>query len=103
MLVQVNLSGDPARPGCGWREAPALVEEAGDLDLKVEGLMGVAGREGAREQFRRLAALATRLGLAEVSMGMSGDFEVAVQEGSTMVRIGTALFGARPEAAQVRR
>ncbi len=103
VLVQVNLSGDPARPGCGWGEAPALVEAASDLGLEVEGLMGVAGREGARAQFRRLAALATRLGLAEVSMGMSGDFEVAVQEGSTMVRIGTALFGARPGAAQVRR
>lgn len=103
VLVQVNLSGDPARPGSEWGEAPALVEEAVDLGLEVGGLMGVAGRKGAREQFRRLAALATRLGLTEVSMGMSGDFEVAVQEGSTMVRIGTALFGARPGAAQVRR
>lgn len=103
VLVQVNLSGDPARPGCGWGEAPALVEAASDLGLKVEGLMGVARREGARAQFRRLAALANGLGLAEVSMGMSGDFEVAVQEGSTMVRVGTALFGARPGAAQVRR
>ncbi len=103
VLVQVNLSGNPTRPGCGWQEAPALVEAATDLGLEVKGLMGVAAQEGARQQFRRLAALAAQLGLSEVSMGMSGDFEVAVQEGSTMVRIGTALFGARPGAAQVRR
>lgn len=103
VLVQVNLSGHPGRPGCAWADAPALVEAASLLGLDVRGLMGVAGHDGARPQFRRLAALGARLGLAELSMGMSGDFEVAVQEGSTMVRIGTALFGARSGAAQVRR
>lgn len=99
VLVQVNLSGDPSRPGCGWGEAPALVEVASDLGLKVEGLMGVAGRDGARAQFRRLAVLANRLGLAEVSMGMSGDFEVAIAMGATHVRVGSAIFGARPMPA----
>lgn len=103
VLVQVNLTGRPGRPGCAWADAPALVERASLLGLEVRGLMGVAGHDGARQQFRRLAALGSRLGLAELSMGMSGDFEVAVQEGSTMVRIGTALFGARSGAAQVRR
>ncbi len=103
VLVQVNLSGHPRRPGCGWDDAPALVEAGMGLGLDVRGLMGVAGGEGQRLQFRRLSALASRLGLTELSMGMSGDFEVAVQEGSTMVRIGTALFGARPGASQVRR
>ena len=97
VLVQVNLSGDEARPGCGWDEAPALVEGLRGDGLDVRGLMGVASRgEGARDQFRRLAALRDDLGLDELSMGMSGDLEVAVEEGATIVRIGAALFGARP-------
>ena len=105
VLVQVNLTGDPARPGCSWADAPALVERLGELGLEVRGLMGVAAPdlEAARLQFRRLAALADALGLAERSMGMSGDLEVAIQEGATTVRIGTSLFGARPGSPQVRR
>lgn len=105
VLVQVNLTGAPGRPGCGWSDAPALVDRLRELGLDVQGLMGVAGRDRdeARQQFRRLAALAGRLGLPERSMGMSGDLEVAVQEGATTVRIGTALFGARPGTVQVRR
>jgi len=59
--------------------------------------------EGAREGFRWLAAEGRRLGLAELSMGMTGDLEVAVQEGSTMVRIGTALFGPRSGAPGLER
>jgi uncharacterized pyridoxal phosphate-containing UPF0001 family protein len=55
--------------------------------------------EAARPGFRALAGLADRLGLAERSMGMSADLEVAVQEGATMVRVGTALFGPRPPRA----
>jgi len=105
VLVQVNLTGAPGRPGCGWSETPALVDCLRELGLDVQGLMGVAGRDldEAREQFRRLAASADRLGLRERSMGMSGDLEVAVQEGATTVRIGTALFGARPGNPQARR
>jgi uncharacterized pyridoxal phosphate-containing UPF0001 family protein len=105
VLVQVNLTGDPARPGCSWADAPALVERLGELGLDVRGLMGVAAPdlEAARLQFRRLGALADTLGLAERSMGMSGDLEVAIQEGATTVRIGTSLFGARPGSPQVRR
>ena len=105
VLVQVNLTGDPQRPGCSWAEAPSLVERLHDLGLDVRGLMGVAAPapDEARLQFRRLAALADRLGLGERSMGMSGDLEVAIQEGATTVRIGTALFGARPGSPQVRR
>ncbi|MBW3558020.1 MAG: YggS family pyridoxal phosphate-dependent enzyme [Actinobacteria bacterium] len=103
VLVQVNLSGDPARPGCDWEAAPALVEAVAQLGLDVRGLMGVAGTGHVRQQFNRLARLGNQLGLAELSMGMSDDLEVAVQEGSTMVRIGTALFGARPGPVQVRR
>lgn len=112
VLVQVNMSGDPRRPGASWRGAPALVEDLCGLGLEVRGLMGVAapasrGREqadeGVRQQFRRLATLAARLGLSELSMGMSDDLEVAIEEGATIVRVGTALFGARPIRTQARR
>lgn len=98
VLVQVNLSGLPQRNGVAWEEAPALVEAVGAI-----GLMGVAGPGDPRPQFRRLKTLADELGLPEVSMGMSGDYEVAVEEGSTMVRLGTALFGPRPDRGDLRR
>ena len=80
-------------------QAADLVTTLGDLGLDVRGLMGVAeagdlGR--ARAQFGRLADLASGLGLAELSMGMSADLEAAVAEGATIVRVGTALFGPRP-------
>lgn len=105
VLVQVNLAGDPERPGCGWDDAAPLVERLRELGLDVRGLMGVAAPDegAAREGFRRLAQLARTLGLDELSMGMSGDLEVAVEEGATIVRIGTALFGARPGTSQARR
>lgn len=99
VLVQVNVSGEPAKNGCRPEETAVLVEELRGLDLHVAGLMamGPAGPpEAARPAFRQLVALADELGLAERSMGMSDDLEVAVQEGSTMVRVGRALFGPRP-------
>ena len=99
VLVQLNLSGDPGKGGCPPDEATAVVEHARELGLDVQGLMGVgpAGPpEAARPGFRLLVALADRLALPVRSIGMSGDLEVAVQEGSTMVRIGRDLFGERP-------
>jgi hypothetical protein len=105
-LVQVNLTGDAARSGCSWSDAPAMVEAARDAGLEVRGLMGIgpAGDpEASREPFAALAAMARRLGLPDVSMGMSGDYEVAVAEGSTMVRLGTALFGPRTRSDDLRR
>lgn len=98
-LVQVNLSGLEQRNGCDWDDAAALV----DGTPGVVGLMGVAGPGDPRPQFRRLAALAHDLGLSTVSMGMSGDYETAVEEGSTMVRLGTALFGPRTGRPDLRR
>ena len=96
VLVQVNLSGDEHRPGCGWDDAATLVDQLRAEGLDVRGLMGVASRgAGARDQFRRLAALRDDLGLDDLSMGMSEDLEVAVEEGATIVRVGTALFGPR--------
>ncbi|MDQ3353286.1 MAG: YggS family pyridoxal phosphate-dependent enzyme [Actinomycetota bacterium] len=102
VLVQVNVSGEPGKGGCAPADAPALVVEARRNGLEVSGLMAV-GRagppEGARPGFRRLRELADGLELTERSMGMSGDLEVAVEEGSTMVRVGEALFGPRPTPA----
>jgi uncharacterized pyridoxal phosphate-containing UPF0001 family protein len=97
VLVQVNLSGQDHRPGCAWSDAPALVDRLSRTGLDVRGLMGVASKgDGARAEFRRLAAMRADLGLDELSIGMTGDLELAVEEGATIVRIGTALFGARP-------
>jgi pyridoxal phosphate enzyme (YggS family) len=99
VYVQVNVSGEPQKAGCTWEEAPRLVEQLRNRGLDVQGLMAVgpAGEpEEARLPFRRLAVLARSLETPEVSMGMTADLEVAVQEGATMVRVGTALFGMRP-------
>ena len=99
VLVQVNIGDEPNKGGCSWAEAPALVGHLQASQLVVRGLMAVGPTgppEAARPGFRRLARLAGEFGLAELSMGMTADLEVAVQEGATMVRMGTALFGPRP-------
>ena len=104
VLVQVDVTGRPGRNGCGWDDAPALADGLRALGLEVRGLMAVGpggDPESARPGFRRLAALAAALGLPDVSMGMSDDLEVAVAEGATMVRLGTALFGPRPQPEMV--
>jgi uncharacterized pyridoxal phosphate-containing UPF0001 family protein len=98
VLVQVNLSGEPQKGGCAEGEVDGLVEGLAGLELDVRGLMGVAPAgppEGSRPGFRRLVARADALGLPVRSIGMSADAEVAVSEGATMVRLGTALFGER--------
>jgi pyridoxal phosphate enzyme (YggS family) len=103
-LVEVNLIGDPARSGCSWDDVDVVVDAGRRAGLTVVGLMGI-GPPGPPQPalFARLAATGGRLGLAELSMGMTGDYEVAVAEGSTMVRLGTALFGPRPRPADLRR
>lgn len=98
VLVEVNLTDDPARGGARPGLVPGLVEGLRDLELQVRGLMavGLTGpAEAVRGGFRTVRALADDLGLPERSMGMSGDLELAIQEGATMVRVGSALFGAR--------
>jgi len=101
------LAGDDGpvrapRHGASVSEVPALVEAAREAGLDVRGLMAVgrahAAREEARRSFRDVASLASTLGLSEVSMGMSTDFELAVAEGATIIRLGRALFGERPPA-----
>lgn len=99
VYVQANLSGEPNKGGAPFSEVPDLVARARSLGLAVDGLMGVAPAgdpEDARPGFRALVALADDLGVEVRSIGMSGDFEVAVEEGSTELRVGTALFGPRP-------
>lgn len=99
VLVQLNVSGEAAKSGCRPEDAPALVDRLGELGLDVRGLMAIGPTgppELARPGFRRLAELTDKLGLAERSMGMTGDLEVAVQEGTTMIRVGRGLFGERP-------
>jgi hypothetical protein len=100
VFIEVNLSGVASRPGCAPEDVDALVGHCRALPLDVSGLMAVgpAGDlEGSRECFRYLARQARQLGLRELSMGMSDDFEAAVAEGATTLRLGRVLFGPRPE------
>lgn len=106
-FVQVNVSDEPQKGGCRPADTAGLVARARAAGLVVEGLMtvGVTGEpEAARPGFRLLRALADELALAGCSMGMSADLEVAVEEGATHVRVGSALFGprVRPPADQPR-
>jgi len=104
VLVQVDTTGLPGRNGCPPAEVGELVRRLADLGLDVRGLMTVAapGPAAAREAFTAVGRLADQLGLEERSMGMSDDLEVAVTAGTTMVRVGRALFGERPPAAPAR-
>jgi pyridoxal phosphate enzyme (YggS family) len=99
VLVQVNISDEPQKGGCLPSDTDGLVARLGEAGLEVDGLMAV-GRAGppdvVRPGFRLLRRLVDELGLTTCSMGMTDDLEVAVEEGSTMVRVGTALFGQRP-------
>ena len=99
LLVEVDTTGIAGRPGVPPREAEALVGALRDEGIGVEGLMTVAppdDRDATRKCFQEVARLAASLDLRELSMGMTDDFEIAVEEGATMVRIGRALFGPRP-------
>lgn len=99
VLVQIDLAGLPGRGGCPLDQVHELVAALRDEDLEVAGLMAVGPPgppEAARPGFGRLASLADTLDLPVRSMGMSDDLEVALSEGSTMVRLGRALFGDRP-------
>ena len=102
VLVQVDTTGEPGNGGCPLAELDALVAAIRDAGLDLRGLMTVGptegGPEAARPGFRQTRAAVDRLGLSVCSMGMTDDLEVAVEEGSTQIRVGTALFGERPMA-----
>jgi PLP dependent protein len=103
VLVQVDIAGLVGRGGCDPGGVEGLVARLRCEDLRVAGLMAVGSPgppEGSRRGFHSVSAMADRLGLPVRSMGMTEDFEVAVSEGSTMVRIGRALFGSRPSDAE---
>lgn len=99
VLLQVNTAQADGKGGCPLGDIDELFETALAAALHVDGLMTVGptdgGAEAARPGFRLVRQAVDRLGLSVCSMGMSADLEVAVAEGSTQVRIGTALFGAR--------
>lgn len=101
MMVQVNVSDEPQKGGCAPRDALRLVDASRSAGLIVEGLMTV-GRAGSPAQaaigFSILRDLADAAEVRHCSMGMTDDLEVAVTEGSTMIRVGSALFGKRPES-----
>ena len=98
VLLEVNVAGEASKSGCPPAEVPALAEAVRALPgLELRGLMCIPPAEGdPRPHFRALRALRDRLGLAELSMGMSGDYLAAIEEGATIVRLGTAIFGERP-------
>ncbi len=101
VLIEVNLAGEASKAGVSPDEARALAAKLAGLDrLKLSGLTSmpplVEDPELNRPHFKALRALAQQLGLAELSMGTTADFEVAIEEGATLVRVGTALFGERP-------
>jgi pyridoxal phosphate enzyme (YggS family) len=100
VLVQVNTTGESTKGGCTPDQVESLVMQAVGAGLIAEGLMTVGptvgGPEAARPGFRQVRTLCDTLGLQSCSMGMSDDFVVAVQEGSTRVRLGSVLFGMRP-------
>ncbi len=108
VLIQVNISGEDQKSGCEPEELATILKAGNQMShVRVSGLMGMATFTKDREQIRREFALLRKLrdshaGLCEpphelthLSMGMSNDFDIAIEEGSTMVRVGSAIFGTR--------
>ncbi len=108
ILVQINISEEDSKSGASIEDAVDLVKSIAQIEsISVQGLMGMPpffdDPEGARPYFKALADIKTaieyekipNISMDHLSMGMSGDFKVAIEEGSTMVRIGTAIFGSR--------
>ncbi|MEI7932647.1 MAG: alanine racemase, partial [Alphaproteobacteria bacterium] len=97
LYVQVNTGEEPQKAGVSPVDADGFIALCRDLGLKIEGLMCIPpADEPPGPHFALLAQVAARNGLPELSMGMSDDFENAIAFGATHVRIGSALFGARP-------
>lgn len=109
VLLQVDLAGEPRKGGAAPDALPALLEASARWpSLRVAGLMTIPPAEAdprpffaaLRAEREALRGRAGGAGLRELSMGMSGDFEVAIEEGATIIRVGTAIFGTRPQRAR---
>jgi uncharacterized pyridoxal phosphate-containing UPF0001 family protein len=101
VLLQVNIADETQKSGCHPRDVEKLVELARSSHLHVGGLM-VMGPTNAdpivtRETFREARKMCNELGLLECSAGMSHDYQIALEEGATMIRVGSAIFGERPQ------
>ena len=103
ILLEVNVGAEDSKEGFSVADVERAFEQISELPcLRVDGLMTVAPEvadpEQVRPVFHELRDLAERLSLSELSMGMTNDYAVAIEEGSTMVRIGRAIFGQRPSS-----
>ena len=95
-LIQVNTGNEPQKAGVSANNLPGLLKYARDKNLEIVGLMCIPPfEEEPSSHFRMLKDLAQQNNLKELSMGMSGDFETAIEQGATYIRVGTALFGDR--------
>jgi PLP dependent protein len=97
-FLEVNTGGEGSKAGCSPEDAAALAEAVRGLaGVELVGLMAIPPPdEDPRPHFRLLRGLRDRLGLRELSMGMSADWRIAIEEGATVIRVGTAIFGERP-------
>jgi pyridoxal phosphate enzyme (YggS family) len=99
LLVQINIGNEPQKSGIAPDEVDTTVKKIVALDgVDARGLMAIppaVGADAIRPFFRELRMMRDSTGLRELSMGMSEDFEIAIEEGSTMVRVGRAIFGSR--------
>jgi pyridoxal phosphate enzyme (YggS family) len=96
VLLQVNVGDEPQKSGVGTETVHNIVQQIRAINgINLIGLMAIPPIGDPRKHFRRLRELRDQAGLQHLSMGMSEDFEIAIEEGSTMVRIGRAIFGAR--------
>jgi hypothetical protein len=111
LLIQVNIDGEASKSGCAPEAVPRLAQQIAQAPrLRLRGLMAIPEPrpqiEHRRAAFRRMRALYDNLrieypSIDTLSLGMSDDFELAIEEGSTLVRIGTALFGARSQESGI--
>lgn len=96
ILVQVNIGRETQKSGAEVDEVAAIVKAVGAMpSLQVTGIMAIPPQGDPRADFRELKQLRDDLGLPELSMGMTDDFEAAIEEGATIIRVGRAIFGAR--------
>ena len=98
VLIQVDMNKRSKQGGCPPENVPDLIQLANDKELIVEGLMTIGvdkDLEATKNTFAGLAKLAKSMGLKEISMGMSNDFEIAIDYGATILRVGRSIFGER--------